>query len=138
MQAFCLILVCKSKASMIKPVDTDSYIAGFPEKTQALLEQLRATIRETAPDAKEVISYAMPAFKAHGVLVYFAGYQHHIGFYPASAIAAFKEELAEFKHSKGAVQFPLDQPLPLELIKKMVRFRIEEDRQAAALKKSKK
>lgn len=106
----------------------DEYIVSFPEETQALLLQLRDTIRKAAPDAEESISYRMPAFKYNGVLVYFAGYKNHIGFYPTSSgIEAFKEEVTNYKNSKGAVQFPLNKPLPLGLITKIVKFRVKEN-----------
>src|ERR1041385_8698097 len=91
---------------------TDKYIDSFPERTAAMLRQLRAIIRKAAPQAEELISYRMPAFRLHGMLVYFAGYENHIGFYPgASAIYAFKTSLAAYKYAKGSVQFPLDRPL---------------------------
>jgi uncharacterized protein YdhG (YjbR/CyaY superfamily) len=106
----------------------DRYIAGFPEETQKLLQQLRATIIKAAPKAEEVISYKMPAYKQNGMLVFFAGYKNHIGFYPTGAgIAAFKKEIAEYKNSKGAVQFPLDKPLPLKLITEMVKFKVSQN-----------
>ncbi|HEX5154168.1 MAG TPA: DUF1801 domain-containing protein [Parafilimonas sp.] len=105
--------------------DTDEYISVFPEATQKILQQLRNTIKKAAPKAVEVISYNMPAFKQNTVLVYFAGYDKHIGFYPTpSALDAFKEEIAVYKNSKGAVQFPLNERLPLALITKMVKFRV--------------
>jgi uncharacterized protein YdhG (YjbR/CyaY superfamily) len=108
--------------------DAAEYIAFFPASTQKLLKQLRTTIRKAAPVAEEVISYQMPAYKFHGVLVYFAAYEHHIGFYPgASGIANFQKEIAGYKHAKGSVQFPLDKPLPLELVKQIVAFRIQEN-----------
>jgi uncharacterized protein YdhG (YjbR/CyaY superfamily) len=111
-----------------KASDIDEYISAFPADTQKLLEQLRATIRKAAPRAEETISYGMPAFKLHGVLVYFAAYARHIGFYPTgTGIAAFTKELSAYKSSKGAVQFPLDKPLPLALIRKMVQFKVRED-----------
>lgn len=107
--------------------DIDIYILGFPEQTRGMLEQLRATIKLAAPEASEVISWGMPAYKQNGILVYFAAYKNHIGFYPtASGIEAFKPELSSFKWSKGTIQFPLDNPLPLELITEIVRFRVEE------------
>ena len=113
---------------MKKPKDIDEYISSFPEETQKLLEQIRTTISDAAPEAVEVISYSMPAFKYNGVLVWFAAHKSHIGFYPrASGIEAFKKELSTYKKSKGAVQFPLDKPLPLELIKKIVKFRLAEN-----------
>ena len=108
--------------------DIDEYISTFPAETRKLLQQLRATIRKAAPRAEETISYGMPAFRQHRVLVYFAGYARHIGFYPTgTGIAAFKAELSAYKHSKGAVQFPLGRPLPLALIRKMVLFKVRED-----------
>jgi uncharacterized protein YdhG (YjbR/CyaY superfamily) len=117
----------------------DDYIATFPEDTRALLERMRVIIRKAAPKAEEVISYNMPAFRQYGVLVYFAGYKNHIGFYPTgSGIMAFKEEIANYKNSKGAVQFPLDKPLPVGLITKMVKYRVQEDKEKASLKAKKK
>ncbi len=116
--------------------DIDSYIATFPEDVQVLLEQIRTAIKTSAPKAEEVISYGMPAFKLHGMLVYFAGYKQHIGFYPtASGIAAFKDELSKYKNAKGSVQFPIDKPMPVALIKKMVKFRVKENLEKAKLKK---
>lgn len=110
------------------PESLDEYIMVFPNETQVLLQQLRAIIKKAAPNATEVISYKMPAFKQNKVLVYFAGYKNHIGFYPTgTGIEAFKGEFSGFKWSKGAVQFPLDQPLPEELITKIVTFKINED-----------
>ena len=108
----------------------EEYILQFPPNVQELLNQLRQTIRETAPDAKEKISYQMPCYYLNGNLVYFAAYKKHIGFYPMpSALEAFQKELSEYKSSKGAVQFPLTSPLPLSLIQDMVRFRISENLQ---------
>lgn len=116
--------------------EIDNYIATFPEETQVLLKQLRATIKKVAPDAIEVISYQMPAFKQNGMLAWYAAYTKHIGFYPgASGIAAFKKELSIYKNAKGSVQFPFNQPLPLELIIKIVKYRLDENLQKAKLKK---
>lgn len=100
----------------------DEYIAGFPEDTQNIRQQIRNTIKNVAPDAVETISYAIPSFKINGViLVYFAAFKRHIGFYPTpKGIEAFKEELSAFKMGKGSVQFPLDKPIPLELIGRIV------------------
>jgi uncharacterized protein YdhG (YjbR/CyaY superfamily) len=127
------------KSNAVTIVDVDAYIAGFPEATQKLLQQLRSTIRKAAPKAEESISYQMPAYKFSGVLVYFAGYEKHIGFYPTGAgIAHFQKEIAGFKTSKGTIQFPLDKPLPLQLIKKIVAFRVQENLAKAALKEKKK
>jgi uncharacterized protein YdhG (YjbR/CyaY superfamily) len=121
---------------MITYKNIDDYIASFPKDLQIILEQMRTIIRKTAPKAEEVISYGMPAFKLNSVLVYFAGYKNHIGFYPMpSAIIAFKKELSIYKSSKGAVQFPLDKPLPSALITKMVKYRIAENLQKAKAKK---
>ena len=106
----------------------DQYIAMFPAEVQEKLLEIRKTIREEAPDAEEAMKYAMPTFVLNGNLVHFAGYKHHIGFYPApSGLRAFPEEIAQYKNSKGAVQFPLDQPLPLDLVRKIVRFRVKEN-----------
>jgi len=117
----------------------DEYISGFPKDIQEHLEQIRATIRDAAPEAEEVISYQMPAFKCHGILVYFAAFKNHIGFFPtASGIAAFRKELTAYAGSKGTVRFPFGKELPLELISKIVKFRVEEDLKKAAKKGKKK
>lgn len=107
----------------------DGYIAEFPAETQLALSEMRALIRESAPEATETISYAIPTFDLNGHhLVHFAGYAHHIGFYPTSSgIAAFQAELTPYKSAKGSVQFPLDEPLPADLIRRMVRFRVAEE-----------
>ena len=106
----------------------DEYIASFPEDVQRKLEKLRQTIQETAPDALEKISYQMPTFTLHGNLVHFAAYKNHIGFYPTpSGIEKFQQELSDYKSSKGAVQFPLDQPLPTALVSQIVAFRVREN-----------
>jgi uncharacterized protein YdhG (YjbR/CyaY superfamily) len=117
----------------------DEYIAGFPLEIQAVLEQIRATIRAAAPDATEAIKYAMPTFVQHGNLVHFAAFQNHIGFYPApSGIEAFKDDLAVYGQSKGTIRFPFGTPVPLELIARVVNFRLEENlRKVAAKKKPK-
>ena len=110
--------------------NTDEYISVFPEATQEILQQLRNTIKKAAPQAEEVISYNMPAYRLNSILVYFAGYANHIGFYPTpSALEAFKKEIAVYKSSKGAVQFPLDKPLPLALITRIVEFRAGQTQQ---------
>jgi len=115
--------------------NTDEYIACFPTQTQKILYQIRKTIQLAAPDAEELISYQMPAFKQNGVLVYFAAYKKHIGFYPtASGVIAFQDQILEYKSSKGAIQFPIDKPMPLDLIGRIVKYRIE----ANALKSKKK
>ena len=105
----------------------DEYIRSFPEPVQKKLEEMRKVIRENAPGAIEKISYQMPAFYLDGNLVYFAAHSKHIGFYPTSSgIEAFKNDLSSYKFSKGAVQFPLEGPLPVDLIKRIVKFRVEE------------
>ncbi len=106
----------------------DEYIAQFPENVQQLLVKIRAVIKESAPEAVEKISYQMPGYYLKGTLVWFGAHAHHIGFYPTgSGIAAFTEELSDYKQSKGAVQFPLDKPIPYELISKIVKFKIAEN-----------
>lgn len=116
----------------------NEYIACFPDEIQEKLELLRVTIKKAAPDAEEVISYQMPAFKFHGVLVYFAAAKNHIGFYPtASPIIAFKKELANYEGSKGTVRFPFDKPLPLDLISRIVEFKVAENLAKANAKKKK-
>jgi uncharacterized protein YdhG (YjbR/CyaY superfamily) len=110
--------------------NVNEYIADFPAATRQMLKQLRSAIKETAPEAEEYIGYQMPAYKLHGILVYFAGYKNHIGFYPGTAaLEKFSREVEGFKTSKGTVQFPLDQPLPLKLIRDMVKFRVKENMQ---------
>lgn len=107
--------------------DIDAYIATFPEDVQIILEKIRNTIHEAAPDATEAISYQMPTFKLNGNLVHFAAYKKHIGFYPTpNGVSGFKEELSKYPTSKGAVQFPLDRPIPYDLIKRIVKYRVGE------------
>ena len=107
----------------------DEYIAGFPPETQKVLEELRALIKASAPDATETISYAIPTFDLNGKhLVHFAGYERHVGLYPApSGLEAFKKDLKPYKSGKGSVQFPLGQPLPKDLIHRIVEFRVEQN-----------
>ncbi|HEY0740997.1 MAG TPA: DUF1801 domain-containing protein [Chryseosolibacter sp.] len=113
----------------------DEYIAEFPSDVQKKLRDIRATIKKAAPKAEEKISYAMPTFALHGNLVHFAGYKNHIGFYPApSGISNFKEELSKYETSKGAIQFPLDKPIPLTLVSKIVKFRVAENVEKAKKK----
>ena len=114
----------------------DAYIVTFPAPTQELLQQMRSLIQKAAPSANETISYGMPAFKKNKVLVYFAGYANHIGFYPTpAAIVAFADRLGDYKNSKGAIQFPTDKPLPEKLIKDIVTFRLQQDEAFEAKKK---
>src|SRR5436190_18560665 len=111
-----------------KPKDFDDYASGFPAETRKLLEQMRSVILKSAPAAEEVISYGMPAFKLNGMLVWIAAFSKHIGFYPKkSGIKEFKKELSGYKGAVGSVQFPLDKPLPVGLIAKIVRFRAKEN-----------
>jgi uncharacterized protein YdhG (YjbR/CyaY superfamily) len=115
------------------PKTIDEYIAGFPPDVQKLLQQIRATIRKAAPDAKETIKYRMPTFVLNENLAHFAGFEKHIGFYPTpSGIEAFKKELAGYKSAKGSVQFPLNERVPFDLIKKMVEFRVKDTREKKA------
>lgn len=111
----------------------EAYIASFPEEVRLKLEGLRAAIRSAAPNAEERISYRMPAFFLEGPLIYFAAFKDHIGFFPTpSGVRAFRRELADFATSTGTVRFPLDKPLPLGLVKRIVRFRVRENRSASA------
>lgn len=120
-----------------KCASVDEYISSFPDKTRTLLTHLRAIINKAVPEAEEVISYQMPAFKQNGPLVYFAGYEKHIGFYPAgSGIKAFQKEISAYKHSKGAIQFPLDKPLPVRLITRIVKYKLQENLTKVKSKKS--
>ena len=115
------------EAAAKKYSTVNEYFDAFPAATKKLLKELRSTIKAIVPEAEEVISYNMPAIKLHRILVYYAAYKHHIGFYPGgSGIQNFQKEIAKFKNSKGAVQFPLDQPLPLGLVTKIVKFRVKE------------
>jgi uncharacterized protein YdhG (YjbR/CyaY superfamily) len=110
--------------------DVDEYIAGFPGDIRKILIRIRNIIRKYAPDAEESISYEMPAYKTFGkTLIYFAGFKNHIGLYATpSGHLAFKNELAKFKQGKGSVQFPIDQPIPYDLIRMIVEFRVEENK----------
>jgi len=111
-----------------KAKDIDEYIASFPKETQKLLEQVRVTIREAAPEAEETINYGIPTLTLKGNLVHFAAFKNHIGFYPApSAIKAFSKELSAYDGAKGSVKFPIDKPLPFDLISKIVKFRVKEN-----------
>jgi uncharacterized protein YdhG (YjbR/CyaY superfamily) len=117
----------------------DEYIATFPKDVQKLLQQVRKTIKAAAPDAEEKISYQIPTFALKGNLVHFAAYKSHLGFYPgASGIRTFAQELSNYQTAKGTVQFPLSDPLPLELIANIVKFRAVENLQLAELKATKK
>jgi uncharacterized protein YdhG (YjbR/CyaY superfamily) len=106
----------------------DEYIFAFPKNVQIILEEMRQAISEAAPEAEEAISYGMPAFRHKGILVYFAAFKNHIGFYPtSSAIEAFKEKLSDYETSKGTVRFPINEPIPFDLVKEIVKFRVREN-----------
>ncbi|MDB5155839.1 MAG: hypothetical protein JWR50_546 [Mucilaginibacter sp.] len=122
------------KAEQAKTID--EYIAGYPDDVQQLLQTIRTTIHNAAPQAEEAIAYGIPTFKFNGNLVHFGGYKNHIGFYPAPmGIEAFKEETAQYEAGKGTLQFPVDQPMPLELIEKIVKFRVEKNLAKGKVKK---
>ncbi|SFN37145.1 Uncharacterized conserved protein YdhG, YjbR/CyaY-like superfamily, DUF1801 family [Chitinophaga sp. YR627] len=108
--------------------DINTYIADFPEHVQAILQQVRATIHKAAPEATEDIKYAIPTFVLNGNLVHFAAFKSHIGFYPTpTGIEEFEKELSVYKQGKGSVQFPLDQPMPLDLITRIVKYRVKQN-----------
>ena len=116
--------------------DIDEYIAQFPEDVRECLESVRQAIRRAAPAAAEKISYQIPTFTLQGNLVHFAAFKHHLGFYPgASGIEQFRGELSAYETAKGTVRFPLAQPMPLELIERIVRFRVKENQEAAAARR---
>lgn len=124
---------------MIKPVDTNAYIASFPDDIRMMLEELRNAIIQAAPHATETISYGMPAYKQHGILVYFAAQSKHIGFYPgAKAIEVFADELTPYDTSKGTIRFRIDAPLPLDLVARITQFRVKDDQALFELKQTKK
>ncbi|MFH7014043.1 iron chaperone [Flavobacterium sp. FlaQc-52] len=111
-----------------KPTTINEYIGSFPNDVQEILEKIRMTIQKAAPDAKEKISYSMPAFDQNGIVVYFAAFKNHIGLYALpSGHETFKEELSKYKSGKGSVQFPLNEPMPFALITKIVKFRVKEN-----------
>ena len=124
------------KAKVV-PETVDQYIAAFPADVKKRMQQLRKTIKAGAPKADELISYQMPGYKYFGMLVYFAGYKNHIGFYPgAGGVLEFYKELSSFKSAKGSVQFPHDRPIPYDIIGKIVRFRVKQNEEKLSLKKS--
>ncbi len=127
------------KTTQAAPQTIDEYIAGFPTDVQEVLQKIRMAIHEAAPQATEKISYQMPTFYLKGNLVHFAAFKEHIGFYPVpTGIEKFKKELSVYKQGKGSVQFPLDQPMPYDLITKIVKFRVKENIAKAAEKERKK
>lgn len=121
------------------PKDIDEYIAGFPNEVQEILEKIRRTIREAAPEAQETISYQIPTFTLKGNLVHFAAFKKHIGFYPTpTGIEKFKKELSAYEGAKGSVKFPLDKPIPFALISQIVALRVKENLEKAEAKGKKK
>ena len=115
------------------PASIDAYIAAFPPEVQVILQEVRRTIRNTAPDAEETISYQIPAFKLNGVLVYFAAFKQHIGFYPpVRGDARLEKAVARYAGEKGNLRFPLDEPMPLALIERIVKLRVKQDSAKAA------
>jgi uncharacterized protein YdhG (YjbR/CyaY superfamily) len=125
----------KMRTNQTAPQNIDDYIAGFPHDVQQILEKMRLTIRKAAPDAEETIKYQIPTFTLKGNLLSFAAYKKHIGFYPAPiGNAEFKEELLVYEAGKGTVKFPLDKPIPFDLISKIVKFRVKENLARAAAK----
>ena len=121
---------------MDKYTNIDEYIINFPADVQVLLQKVRQTIHETAPEATEKISYGIPTFYLHGNLVHFGGFKNHIGFFPASSgVARFKDELEKYATTKGTVQFPLEAPIPFDLITRIVEFRVQENLFKATQKK---
>jgi uncharacterized protein YdhG (YjbR/CyaY superfamily) len=116
----------------------DEYIAAYPENVQVLLKALRETIRAAAPAATEKISYQMPAFALDGNLVYFGGWKNHVGFYPGGSVEPFKDDLAGYVVDKGTIRFALDRPLPVALITRIVKFRVDQNRERAAAKAARK
>jgi uncharacterized protein YdhG (YjbR/CyaY superfamily) len=122
-----------------KAADIDEYIASFPKSIQKLLKQMRSTIRKAAPKAEEEMKYGIPTYVHNGNLVFFGGYKNHIGFYAApTGHEAFKKELSPYRSGKGSVQFPIDKPLPLGLVTRIVKFRVKENDEKAKMKKGKK
>ena len=124
------------KAKVV-PETVDQYIAAFPADVKKRMQQLRKTIKAGAPNADELISYQMPGYKYFGMLVYFAAYKNHIGFYPgAGGVLEFYKKLSSFKSAKGSVQFPHDRPIPYDVISKIVKFRVKQNEEKLSLKKS--
>jgi uncharacterized protein YdhG (YjbR/CyaY superfamily) len=125
-------------AEKTKPQSIDDYISDYPEEIQNKLKQIRETIRKAAPEAKEVISYQMPAFKLNAILVYFAAFKDHIGFFPTpSPVKKFSKELSAYETSKGTIKFPMNKKIPLGLIAKITKFRVKEDLEKQKIKKNK-
>jgi uncharacterized protein YdhG (YjbR/CyaY superfamily) len=127
------------KANQTAPQNIDEYIATFPDDIQKILQKIRITIKKAAPDAEEAIKYQIPTFTLKGNLVHFAAFKNHIGFYPApTAIEEFKDELSVYEGAKGSVRFPLDKPIPFDLLSRIVRFRVKKNLEKAEAKAGKK
>jgi len=127
------------RSNQTPPKDIDEYIAAFPNDVQNILQKIRMTIGNAAPDAEETIKYQMPTFTLKGNLVHFAAFKKHIGFYPVpTGIEKFKKELSVYEGGKGSVQFPLDKPIPFNLISKIVKFRVKENLEKAAARRKRK
>jgi uncharacterized protein YdhG (YjbR/CyaY superfamily) len=124
------------KAESIKFNTVEEYLSTLPAKTKSILKELRKTIKQAAPQAEELISYNIPAFKLHGALMYYAGWKDHVSIYPRTAALekAFKKELAPFEGGKGTIKFPINEPIPYDLISRMVKFRVQENLDNAAAK----
>jgi uncharacterized protein YdhG (YjbR/CyaY superfamily) len=130
---------CEERGNMRIARNIDEYIAGFPHDVQEILEEIRMTIREAAPEADEAIKYQIPTFTLKGNLVHFGAFKKHIGFYPTSTgIDKFKNELSVYVGAKGSVRFPLDKPIPFDLISEIVKFRVRENLERAEAKQKKK
>jgi uncharacterized protein YdhG (YjbR/CyaY superfamily) len=122
----------------VSPQNIDEYIAGFPLEIQKILQEIRFTISQAAPEATEKISYRMPTFVLEGNLVHFAAFKKHIGFYSTpSGTSKFQQDIVAYKHAKGSIQFPLDKPMPFDLIVQIVKFRVEENLAKAVAKQKK-
>ncbi len=127
------------KTDQATPRTIDDYIAGFPDDVREILEKIRMTIREAAPGAEETIKYQIPTFTLKGNLVHFAAFKKHIGFYPApTGIEEFKQDLSAYEGAKGTVRFPLDEPIPFDLVSRIVKFRVKENLDRAEAKAKKK
>ncbi len=118
-----------------RPTTVDEYLGQQPAKIRPLLKQLRQTIRKAAPEAEEVISYAMPAYKYHGILIYFMAHNNHYGFYPgANALLVFKDKVTQYETRRGTIRFPYDKPLPVKLVTAIVKFRVKENQEKQVLR----
>lgn len=123
----------RAKLRLEKAQTVDEYIGRYPDDVQRILRRMRSTVREAAPEAKEVISYGIPTFKLHGYLVHFGAFKDHIGFFPTSSgVSAFEKEVENYKTGPGTIRFPFDKPIPYGLVTKIVKFRVKENSRASA------